>query len=41
MLKQICISFAFPMFALAQVPYDSEKPMTEPTIFGKGINLRR
>jgi Tol biopolymer transport system component len=37
MLKQICISFAFPMFALAQAPYASEKPMAEPTIFGKGI----
>jgi hypothetical protein len=37
MLKQICISFAFPMFALAQALYASEKPMVEPTIFGKGI----
>jgi Tol biopolymer transport system component len=37
MLKQICISFAFPMLALAQAPYASEKPMVEPTIFGKRI----
>ena len=37
MLKQICISFAFPMFALAQAPYASERPMAKPTIFGKGI----
>ena len=37
MLKQICISFAFPMFALAQAPYASERPMTKRTIFGKGI----
>jgi hypothetical protein len=36
MLKQICIAFAFPVLALAQAPYASHKPMTEPTIFGKG-----
>jgi hypothetical protein len=37
MLKQICLAFAFPLLALAQVPYASHKPMTEPTIVGKGI----
>jgi len=33
---QICIAFTFPVLALAQAPYGSHKPLTEPTIFGEG-----